>query len=234
MRLKEMKCVVDSDKRLATITVDHNLPEQESTLRTMYQVRPDGAVNVLFHYTPGSKALPEMPRLGMRMILNPEYDVMTWLGRGPHENYADRKTSSPIGLYTATVREQFHPYVRAQETANKTDVRWVALRNKEGEGVLIIGTEPLNVSAWNFPQDDIDYVPFNVERRHGGSIEKKDMVWLNIDHRLMGVGGDTTWGAQVHPEYTITPKEWQYSFTLQPLEAQDDAAQEAHNKWFKR
>lgn len=233
MRLKEMKCVVDSDKKLATITVDHNLPEQESTLRTMYQVRPDGAVNVLFHYTPGSKALPEMPRLGMRMILNPEYDVMTWLGRGPHENYADRKTSSPIGLYTATVREQFHPYVRAQETANKTDVRWVALRNNAGEGVLIVGEEPLNVSAWNFPQDDIDYVPFNVERRHGGSIEKKDMVWLNIDHRLMGVGGDTTWGAQVHPEYTITPKEWQYSFTLQPLEAQDDAAQEAHNKWFK-
>jgi len=73
-----------------------------------------------------------------------------------------------------------------------------------GKGVLIRGTEPLNVSAWNFPQEDIDYIPFNVEWRHGGSIEKKEMVWLNIDHRLMGVGGDNTWGAQVHPEYTIT------------------------------
>jgi len=105
------------------------------------------------------------------------------------------------------------------------------LRN--GKGVLIRGTEPLNVSAWNFPQEDIDYIPFNVERRHGGSIEKKEMVWLNIDHRLMGVGGDNTWGAQVHPEYTITPKDWEYSFTLQPLNANDVAEQEAHNRWFK-
>lgn len=119
---------------------------------------------------PGNKALPEMPRLGMRMILPAEYDVMTWLGRGPQENYADRKTGYPIGLYTATVWEQFHPYVRAQETGNKTDVRWVALRNKAGEGLLITGEEPLNVSAWNFPLEDIDYVAFNTERRHGGSI----------------------------------------------------------------
>ena len=74
--------------------------------------------------------------MGMRMILPAEYDVMTWLGRGPQENYADRKTGYPIGLYTATVWEQFHPYVRAQETGNKTDVRWVALRNKAGEGLL--------------------------------------------------------------------------------------------------
>ena len=168
----------------------------------------------------------------MRMILPAEYDVMTWLGRGPQENYADRKTGYPIGLYTATVWEQFHPYVRAQETGNKTDVRWVALRNKAGEGLLITGEEPLNVSAWNFPLEDIDYVAFNTERRHGGSIMKKDMVWLNIDHRHMGVGGDNTWGAQVHPEYTITPHEWQYSFTMQPLSNQDDAAEKAHKKWF--
>ena len=64
-------------------------------------------------FVPGNKALPEMPRLGMRMLLPAEYDVMTWLGRGPQENYADRKTGYPIGLYTATVWEQFHPYVRA-------------------------------------------------------------------------------------------------------------------------
>ncbi|WP_286845771.1 MULTISPECIES: glycoside hydrolase family 2 TIM barrel-domain containing protein [unclassified Proteiniphilum] len=233
MQLKEINCTVDRDKKLATITVNYKMPEQESTFQTTYLVRSDGAVKVLLHFTPGSKELPEMPRLGMRMILNSEYDIMTWFGRGPHENYADRKTSSLIGLYTASVWDQFHPYVRAQETANKTDVRWVALRNNNGEGVLIRGTEPLNVSAWNFPQEDIDYVPFNVERRHGGSIEKKDMVWLNIDHRLMGVGGDNTWGAQVHPEYTITPKEWKYSFTLQPLNAKDDAVQEANNSWFK-
>lgn len=70
------------------------------------------------------------------------------------------------------------------------------------------------MSAWNFPLDDILYVPSGVRRVHGGCIDKKDMVWINIDHRQMGVGGDNTWGAQVHPEYTITPHEWQYSFTI--------------------
>ena len=231
-QLQSIDLKEDSNKQLATVTVNYKLEAQESTLQTVYQVRPNGAVKVSMHFVPGNKSLPEMPRLGMRMILPAEYDVMTWLGRGPQENYADRKTGYPIGLYTATVWEQFHPYVRAQETGNKTDVRWVALRNKAGEGLLITGEEPLNVSAWNFPLEDIDYVAFNTERRHGGSIMKKDMIWLNIDHRHMGVGGDNTWGAQVHPEYTITPHEWQYSFTMQPLSNQDDATEKAHKKWF--
>ena len=203
-KLQSIDLKEDSNKQLATVTVNYKLEAQESTLQTVYQVRPNGAIKVSMHFVPGNKSLPEIPRLGMRMILPAEYDVMTWLGRGPQENYADRKTGYPIGLYTATVWEQFHPYVRAQETGNKTDVRWVALRNKAGEGLLITGEEPLNVSAWNFPLEDIDYVAFNTERRHGGSIMKKDMIWLNIDHRHMGVGGDNTWGAQVHPEYTIT------------------------------
>ena len=232
MQLENIGLDVASDKQLATVTVDYRMAEQASSLQTTYHIRPNGTVKVSVHFIPGDKALPEMPRLGMRMILNSEYDVMTWLGRGPHESYADRKTSSLMGLYTATVWDQFYPYVRAQETANKTDVRWVALRNQARQGLLITSGEPFNVSAWNFPQEDIDYVPSNVERRHGGSIMKKDMVWLNIDHRLMGVGGDTTWGAQVHPQYTITPQEWEYSFTLQPLTAEDDAAQKAHDKWF--
>lgn len=205
---------------------------QGSTLQTIYDIHPDGAVRVSMHFTPGKQALSEMPRLGMRMILPAEYEMMSWLGRGPQENYADRKTGALIGLYNATVWEQFHPYVRAQETANHCDVRWVALRNAAGEGLLVTGEEPLSVSAWNFPMEDIEYRPSQVERRHGGSILKKDMVWLNIDHQQMGVGGDNTWGAQVHPEYTITPHEWKYSFTLQPLGAKDDAAEQAHKCWF--
>lgn len=231
-RLTHLKGQLSDDRRLATVTAHYRLEAQASDLELTYRIRPNGAVQVNFHFVPGNQPLPEMPRLGMRLILPAEYDQMTWLGRGPHENYADRKHSAPIGLYQASVWEQYHPYVRAQETGNKSDVRWVALRNTAGEGLLITGQEPLNVSAWNFLQEDIDYRPFNTERRHGGSIRPKDLVWLNIDHRLMGVGGDNTWGAQVHPEYTITPQEWNYSFTLQPLTPESDAAEEAHKQWF--
>ena len=208
---------VTEGQQMATVTANYRMEAQDATLQTVYTIRPNGAVQVTMHFIPGKKALKEMPRLGMRMILPAEYEIMTWLGRGPQENYADRKTGALVGLYNATVWNQYHPYVRAQETANHCDVRWVALRNAAGEGLLVTGEEPLSVSAWNFPMEDIEYRPSQVERRHGGSIVKKDMVWLNIDHMQMGVGGDNTWGAQVHPEYTITPKEWKYSFTLQPI-----------------
>ena len=210
----------------ATVTATYRMEEQDADLQTLYKITPDGKVQVTMHFTPGKKPLSEMPRLGM--LLPAEYEMMTWLGRGPQETYADRKTGALIGLYNATVWEQFHPYVRAQETANHCDVRWMALRNAAGEGLLVVGEEPLSVSAWNFPMEDIEYRPSQMERRHGGSIQKKDMIWLNIDHKQMGVGGDNTWGAQVHPEYTITPHEWKYSFTLAPLAPEDDAAEQAH------
>ena len=139
---------------------------------------------------------------------------MKWFGRGPHENYADRKAACPVGVYQSTVWQQYHPYVRAQETGNHCDVRWLTLTDGDGRGLRFEGDEPLNVSAWHFLQSDIEYVPSMVKHIHGGSIERKNLVWVNIDHRQMGVGGDNTWGAQVHPEYTITPHEWNYSFTI--------------------
>jgi beta-galactosidase len=88
--------------------------------------------------------------------------------------------------------------------------------NDDEKGILIKGEKPLNVSAWHFTQEDIDYVPFDIKRKHGGSIEKRDLIWINIDNDQMGVGGDNTWGAHVHPEYTITPDPMSYSFTISP------------------
>lgn len=215
MVLKGIKTQADNQK--ATVIADFDMPEQESQMQITYQMLANGNVEVNMHFMPGSKALPEMPRLGMRMILKGDYDQMTWLGRGPQENYADRKSGYLIGKYSASVWEQYHPYVRAQETANKCDVRWFTLASKAGAGIKVEGAEPLSVSAWNFPQDDLLYVPSTIEHRHGGCVDKKDMVWVNIDHLQMGVGGDNTWGAMVHPEYTITPKEWSYSFTIKNL-----------------
>lgn len=215
MVLKSIKTQADNQK--VTVIADFDMPEQESQMQITYQMLANGNVEVNMHFMPGNKALPEMPRLGMRMILKGDYDQMTWLGRGPQENYADRKSGYLIGKYSASVWEQYHPYVRAQETANKCDVRWFTLASKAGAGIKVEGAEPLSVSAWNFPQDNLLYVPSTIEHRHGGCVDKKDMVWVNIDHLQMGVGGDNTWGAMVHPEYTITPKEWSYSFTIKNL-----------------
>ena len=72
----------------------------------------------------------------------------------------------------------------------------------------------LNAGAYKFPQSDLEYVPAMIERKHGGSMYDKGIVTVNIDHMMMGVGGDNTWGAQVHPEYTIMPVERNYSFVI--------------------
>ena len=232
LTLADMKTQTTPDGKMMSVVATYNMSETDSHLKLIYHIAANGVIDVTMKYEVGNKQLPEMPRFGMTMVLPAEYDQMTWLGRGPQENYADRKTGAAVGLYSASVWEQFHPYVRAQETANKCDVRWVALRNAEGKGLLFCGKKPLNVSAWNFTQDDLRYRPFNVERHHGGSIEKKDMVTLNLDGWQMGVGGDNTWGAHVHPEYTITPEDRSYSFTIQPIGKDSDAAQMAHNKWF--
>lgn len=213
--LKEL--TLSQDKDSVVIAERYALPEQQSELRLRYAVAGDGSIHVDYHFLPGDKTLPEMPRLGMRLVLPGQYDTMTWLGRGPQENYADRKSGAFVGCYTASVWSQYHPYPRAQETGNKCDVRWVTLTDKEGCGIKVCGDVPLSVSAWNFPMEDIEYVPATVRNVHGGSIVKKDMVWLNIDYRQMGVGGDNTWGAQVHTPYTITPHEWRYGFTIKNI-----------------
>lgn len=222
MKLETISLSKNAEQTQAEIKTTYSLNEQESVIEMVYTVLASGAIKVDMSFTPGDKALPEIPRFGLRMVLPAEYEQMSWLGRGPQENYADRKTGSLIGLYKGTVWEQFHPYVRAQETGNKCDVRWMSFCNNKGEGLLIKGMQPLSMSAWNFPLEDIEYRPFDVERRHGGSIEKKEMVWVNVDLLQMGVGGDTSWGAQVHPEYTITPSARAYSFTIQPVKANDD------------
>ena len=231
-RLLKLDMETNPDSTCVKVLTKYRLEEQDSFVQIAYQILGNGIIKVEMSFIPGQKPLPEMPRFGMRMIIPKEYDQMTWFGRGPHENYADRKTSAAIGFYQASVWEQFHPYVRAQETGNKCDTRWLTLCDKEQKGLLITGTEPLSVSAWNFMQDDIDYVPFSVERRHGGSVEKKDLVWINIDQMQMGVGGDNSWGAQVHPEYTITPSMRKYSFVIQPIRTLEGIVEQARQIWF--
>lgn len=202
-----------------SIQVDYQMPSAKFNYRVTYVVLPDKSLRVTASFKPAQRAaLPEMPRFGMRMILKGEFENMTWFGRGPHENYRDRKSSADIDLYRATIWEQYHPYVRAQESGNKCDVRWARLQNGDGTGIQIAWAgEPLGIGGYNFPMNDLCYNP-GTKKIHGGSVEKQDMVWLNIDKEQTGVGGDNTWGAQTHTEYTISPVAQEYTFYITPIQ----------------
>lgn len=232
MQLQNFTTTLSNDKLIANTSAKFYNKETGVTLCLNYQIKGNGTIQLTIDFNVGDIELPELPRLGVYSILNAQYEQMTWLGRGPHENYEDRKSSALIGKYTDTVWNQYHPYIRPQETANKCDVRWVAMCNENSEGLLFIANQPINVSAWNFNLEDIDYIPFDIERRHGGSIEKKDFIWLNLDYKQMGVGGDNTWGAQVHPEYTISPQKYNYSFTIVPIFSEAEIGSKAQKKWF--
>ena len=200
------------------------LPDVESTARVTYTVYGTGDVVVTFSFRPGRSGLPELPRFGMTMTLPDEFSNMAWYGRGPHENYLDRKTGAAVGVYSGTVLEQYHPYVRPQETGNKTDVRWIALTNDEGIGLLAIGMPPLSASALPFLQNDLDWRK-DRSQQHGGQVRRRDFVTLNLDYKQMGVGGDTSWGwrAWPHPEYRLFSKVFTYRYRLRPFYAKEES-----------
>ena len=100
-------------------------------------------------------------------------------------------------FYSGTVWEQFHPYLRPHETGNKTDVQWISLYNEKGVGLIAVGDSLLSVSAYQFHNEDLDYIPG--VNRHSNEIRPKDLVTLNIDHKQMGVGGDTSCGWRAMP-----------------------------------
>ena len=154
----------------------------------------------------------------MTMALPKRFDSVEWYGRGPHESYRDRKTGAEIAVWSTTVEGLLHPYVRPQDLANRTDVRWVRFSDPSGDRagieVRASGTDatPLCFSAWPFTADDLS------RATHDYELPRRDEITLHIDHELHGVGGDNSWGARTHAQYTLPgDKPYRYSFTLVPV-----------------
>lgn len=202
------------------VTVESVLPAGASPYTTRYTVDASGEVTVANTFLPGEPGLPDLPRFGMKMTLPAAFDTMTWFGRGPHESYWDRQTSAAVGLYSGRVADQYHPYIRPQEFGNKTDVRWVALTNSDGVGLLAVGMPLVYATATQIPVEVYDGGR-DAAQRHTTDMHPRDLVILNLDWKQMGVGGDTSWGAQTHPEYTLPARPCSYSFRLRPFSMKD-------------
>jgi beta-galactosidase len=200
----------------ALILVDTILEAGHSRYETLFTILGSGDIFIENKFIPGSPDLPELPRFGMQMTLPKEFDNMEWYGRGPQESYWDRKTGAAVGLYGGKVMDQHHPYIRPQESGNKTDVRWVALMDEEGTGLLAIGMPLLNASANHFLTEDFENGS-RKEQRHATDLKKRDLVTWNLDYKQMGVGGDDSWGARPHDKYTLFPQEYVYRFRLRPF-----------------
>jgi beta-galactosidase len=207
--------VEEVSQREVTVRALLYLPAIGADYKLSYTVRADGSVEVGGKYTP-DRPLPEMPRMGMHLEVEPELKHIAWYGRGPQENYMDRHTAADVGVYDGLVCEQFVPYSRPQENGNKTDVRWVALYGDNGAGLLVSGRPLLSVGAGWFTHQDLQ------RAEHPNELVPRDAIQLNLDLAQMGVGGDNSWGARTHPEYTLPSRKYEYSYVLRALPASSD------------
>ncbi|GHT73111.1 beta-galactosidase [Bacteroidia bacterium] len=198
------------------LTAGYILNDVTSSYTATYTITSLGRVNVKVAYQSERKDLPEIPRFGMQMRLPAEFDNFTYYGRGPWENYADRNTSSFIGIYNSTVAGQQVDYMRPQENGNKTDVRWLTLTNKDGLGIKITGTQPLSVKAAHNPASDLD---FGVTKKnaHPSDVTPRKEVFLNVDLKQRGLGGDNSWGYLPHPPYRLLDNAYEYEYEISPV-----------------
>ena len=210
--------VVEKKKGRVKLRVIHRMDAVDSQNTSFYTIYPDGRILVRNKFDfEGKEELGEMPRFGMNLILPKEFDNVQWYGRGPHENYIDRKESAFIGIYEGTVKDLYYPYIRPQENGYRTENRWVKVTNDSGKGFKFIGLPLISFSAHHNFISDFDPGK-EKEQRHTTDIRPRDLVSLNIDYKQMGVGGDNSWGARTYDKYLLEPANYNYSFWMVPFQ----------------
>jgi beta-galactosidase len=225
------------------VTFNYDIPgtsgEKIAGYATSYTIYGSADLIIKNQFSKISDKIPEIPRMGMQMQLPEDFTNLQWLGRGPHENYVDRKTSADVGLYESTVADQYVPYIRPQENGYKTDTRWLTLMNDNATGILVSGDPVFCFAALNNIHDDFESPgKLSVYRKdaksantHTVDVRPRDLVNLNIDLAQMGVGGDNSWGALIHRQYRLLDKKYEYSFRIRPVVKDDDILKLAKEKF---
>lgn len=202
----------------AMIKAHYSLPELDAKLELSYEINGEGKMKVTQKMitSENKEGKPMLPRFGLQLPFARLFDQVEYYGRGPVENYADRKTSEFIGKYKQTVSEQFFPYIRPQETGTKSDVRWWELTQKSGMGLKIYASVPFSASALHFTNNDLDDFE-QKEQRHSGELEEQDMTVLSIDLKQMGLGCINTWGALPMEKYRLPYQDYEFTFIVEPI-----------------
>jgi len=184
-------------------------PEAAIEWRHQCAVLPEGAVRIR-NTIRIPRCFDDLPRIGVTLVLPPGFEKLEWLGRGPHENYCDRKRGAAVGRHAGSVDEQYVPYILPQENGNKCDTRWIALAENSSCGLLIAGCPEFEFSASHFTSDDL-YRAF-----HTNELTRRDEITLNLDVRQRGLGGASC-GPDTLPEYRVRGGTHHLDFLMRPF-----------------
>ncbi|VEJ18924.1 Beta-galactosidase [Capnocytophaga canimorsus] len=157
-------------------------------------------------------------KIGNHLVLPVDFKEIEWYGRGPWESYADRKTAALVGLYKGTIEEEYHPYLRPQESGNKTDVRYAKITRADGSGFRIQSTKKLlNVNVLPYEPDQL-FPGMKKGQTHSGSLEFSENIHLDVDLQQLGVGGNNSWGELPIEKYRLyLYKPYSYTYRIIPF-----------------
>ncbi|MGC9348455.1 MAG: glycoside hydrolase family 2 TIM barrel-domain containing protein [Anaerolineae bacterium] len=198
-----------SDAKVARVAVRMSTSVPDVVSRYAYAVYGSGDV-VMEHYLEVGHDLPPLARVGVKLTLPAALETFTWYGRGPHESYVDRKEGVAVDVWPSTVDAEYVPYIKPQEYGNKTDVRWVAMTDQDGRGLLAVGMPLIEVSAHHFTAEDL------AGADHTFELKRRPEITLNLDMAQSGLGSASC-GPGVLPEYQLTAKGYRYCLRLRPL-----------------
>lgn len=206
----EVETEVSKDNKKVTLQTKAILPTTvESGYEQTITVYGSGHIEVTSTLKPGSDELPMIPEVGNMLSLSDEFSEITWYGRGPEENYIDRKTGYNVGIYQSTVDNFFVDYIKPQETGNRIDTRWLTMVNEDGVGLMVQAEDVIEFNALEYtPEELSNYL-------HSYMLPESDAITLRINHKQMGLGGDQSWGARPHNQYQIpADRDYTYTYTM--------------------
>lgn len=217
MNLKNIDVKKDKKTNSVTILTSFDMPEVQGQMDITYVVFANtGAVKVTedFKATEGAK-VSDMFRFGMLMQMPYTMEKSNYYGRGPIENYSDRKDCMRIGVYTDDADNQYFPYIRPQESGTKSDIRWWKQTDATGMGLQVKSCTPFYASAIHFDTEELDDGD-DKEQRHSFDLKKSKFTNLFLDSAHMGVGGENSWGAWPLEKYRVHYGNKTFTFTLIP------------------
>lgn len=199
------------------VTIRAKLLDGDAETEQTFDIKPDGSIKVGNKFIAIKGNYNVMMRIGNDIQLNKNFGTIQWYGRGPGENYWDRKTASLIGTYKQSIKDQYFAYARPQESGNKTEVRWVNFTNSKGKGIKFEYVDSLlSFSALPYAVEDLD-PEAEKKQYHSGELVVGDKIYLHVDLLQLGVQGIDSWGSLPLKEYCILFKNQEYSYWIKPI-----------------
>ena len=204
---------------LAVVSAEYEMPSVSAgtKLQLTYEINNRGAVKVNQKLVAEKGAkVSNIFRFGMQMVMPKSFENISYYGRGPVENYIDRKWATELGVYNQTVTNQFYAYIRPQENGNKTDIRWWKQFNEAGRGLQFVAEAPFSASALHYTIESLDS-GWEKKQEHSNEVEPADLTNFLIDKVQMGLGCVDSWGAIPREEYMLPYGDYEFTFIMQPI-----------------